>query len=308
MQTTLAQSSPYIDMETGQFKALFNQRSFEFGHGLASHPLFELPRLLKLAESNPSTYYDAGEITINQRWKDRPRAKATLAETFDNIHNAGAWVVIRHAERHPECREVLDGFLTEVERLSGLDLAEEKKSQEAILFVTSPNRLTSFHIDRECNFLLQVSGEKEISIFDRSDREVVTEQELERFWTVDNDAAVYRPELQTRARAYTLRPGSAVHIPVNAAHWLKNGNNVSVSASFSFQFRDEARANLYRTNHYLRKLGFNPQVPGSFAALDDLKRSRAVARVTSSITRTVNFPAYCVWRLRELKNKKLGKA
>ena len=41
------------------------------------------------------------------------------------------------------------------------------KKCDALIFVTSPNRITPYHIDRECNFLMQVSGSKTISIHNR---------------------------------------------------------------------------------------------------------------------------------------------
>src|SRR5438270_332982 len=84
----------------------------------------------------------------------------------------------------------------------------------SIIFITSPLRVSSYHIDRECNFLLQIRGAKTIHVFDQNDREVLSEQELESFWTVDNNAAVYKPQLQNRANSYLLQPGCGVHIPV----------------------------------------------------------------------------------------------
>lgn len=62
-----------------------------------------------------------------------------------------------------------------------------------MIFLTSPNRVTSYHIDRECNFLMQVSDEKTINVFDRNDHEVVPDEELENFWSKDNNAGIYKP-------------------------------------------------------------------------------------------------------------------
>ena len=143
-----------------------------------------------------------------------------------------------------------------------IDLRPVMRSKEGIIFVTSPSRVTAYHIDRECNFLVQLRGSKHISIFDRNDREVLPEVERERFWTVDNNAAVYKPDLQNRASVFEMKPGTGVHIPVNAPHWVQNGNNVSITFAITFQFHDHVLADVYRTNYYLRKMGLAPVPPG----------------------------------------------
>jgi hypothetical protein len=162
--------------------------------------------------------------------------------------------------------------MSELLQMSGRHLERQIKSREVIVFITSPNRITSYHIDTECNFLLQVRGEKQISVFDRNDREVLTELELERFWSVDTNAAVYKPQFQDRAATWTLRPGGGVHIPVNCPHWLRNADNVSVSVSINFRYVDGVRGDLYRANHVLRRLGLRPRPPFASATIDRLKR------------------------------------
>jgi hypothetical protein len=258
------------------FRADFDEKPFEFTHCFtASHPSFQLPRLRRLIE-NPVTrsgaYYDAGEIGIGQRWDTLPERPMTLEETFDRLNNAGAWILLKRVEQDPEYNELLDQCLTEVKKLSGRAIDEDKKKQEAIIFITSPNRVTSYHLDRECNFLMQVSGEKEISVFDRNDRLVTPEEELETFWSKDNNAGVYKPQYQDHAMVFQMRPGTGVHIPVNSPHWLKNGDNISISFSISYQYKDARRKYVYQANYYLRKFGFNPTPPGKSALLDNFKR------------------------------------
>jgi hypothetical protein len=101
------------------------------------------------------------------------------------------------------------------------------------------------------------------------------EHELERFWTVDNNAAQYKPHLQSRATSYLLQPGTGVHLPVNAPHWVENADNVSISLSVNFQFKDSVRANVYRANYLLRKLGMKP-TPHGQAPLRDAIKNQAV--------------------------------
>jgi hypothetical protein len=58
-----------------------------------------------------------------------------------------------------------------------------------------------------------------------------------------------------------MRPGMGVHIPVNAPHWLQNGDDISVSLSLNFQFKNPVLGNIYRANYYLRRVGLNPTPP-----------------------------------------------
>ena len=76
---------------------------------------------------------------------------------------------------------------------------------------------------------------------------------------------------EDRALVYNMTPGTGVHIPVNTPHWLKNGNNVSITLNVNFQFHDAEIANLYKANYYLRKLGLKPSVPGARAGIDRVK-------------------------------------
>lgn len=273
---SLTEAKSVFEARHPGFRESFDEQPFEFTHALtASHPLFTVPairRLLEIPEVRNTLYYDAGEIRVNQRWDTVSQKKPPVEAVFDQISTSGAWIMMRHLNRLPEYNELLESCLAEVRKLSGHEIDSDKKSQEAIIFFTSPRRITSYHIDRECNFLMQVSGQKTIHVFDRNDREVVPEHELETFWSKDNNAGVYKPHLEDRAKVYTMHPGTGVHIPVNAPHWLENRDNVSISFSVSYQYKDWRRKNVYQANYYLRKLGLNPTPPGRSALLDSTKR------------------------------------
>jgi hypothetical protein len=250
----------------------FDRQAFQFRHLLADHPLFKIPRLVQLVLSQPSNelYFDQGDASIDQRWNAMPPKTLSLDQAIQKIEEAKAWIIINHAERRdPEYRELLDKALDEI--LIGSHLEHQIKSREVIIFVSSPRRVTTYHIDRECNFLLQVAGEKTIYIFDRDDRQILAEEEIEQFWSRDNNAARYKPQHQERAQAFHLTPGDGVHIPVNCPHWVQNGDQVSVSVSINFQFHDRVRANIYRMNYLMRKAGFDPTPPGRVGWKDSLK-------------------------------------
>jgi hypothetical protein len=267
---------PMLNLDSLEFRTKFNRQNFILTHHLASHPAFALPRLIELARDTANkrptdVYFDVGDVGIGQRWDTASPGALPVDETIDRIETAGAWIVLWRAERDPAYGELLNGVMTTLIGLAGPQLGRRIKKKEVIIFITSPNRVTSYHIDRECNFLLQISGTKEISVFAPDDREVLPEEEIERFWTTDHNAPNYRRHLQDRADVYTLQPGTGVHIPINAPHWLRNGDNVSVTASFNVQFYDSTRADLYRANYYLRKLGMTPTPPFVSPARDAIK-------------------------------------
>lgn len=262
------------------FRQNFNRSSFAFKHTLANHPMFEMPRLIQLAtqvKQHPEArydevYFDAGDIKVTQKWADTPKPTMSPEEAIERIQTAGAWMLIRRAELIPEYRVVLEECMSEIQTLLGLDLDAVMQVKNAIVFITSPRRITTYHIDRECNFLLQISGDKVINIFDKNDRVVLPEVELEKYWAVDNNAAIYKPQHQDRARVYKMVAGDGVHIPVNAPHWVTNGESPSVSLSVNFEFKGTEKSDVYRANYYLRQLGLNPTPPGLSPMKDEVKR------------------------------------
>ena len=164
--------------------------------------------------------------------------------------------------------------MSDILEVSGPKLDRKMSYKKVDIFVTSPNRVTTYHIDSESGFLLQVEGTKEISLFRYDDREVLPEEELEQFWTVDRNAPRYKPHLQHHADQVRLEPGTGVHIPINAPHWVQNGNNISISLSINYHAFANERANIYRLNYHLRnKLGVTPTPPFRSPARDFVKRS-----------------------------------
>ena len=265
-----------IELDRNIFREKFNRRQFVFRHHLSDEPLFQLPRLIELARSTAATraddlYYDAGVQDIGQRWGTAPAA-FPVDQTINSIEHAGAWIVLKRADSDPRYAALLDRCMSDILEVSGRELERKMRRKEVIVFITSPNRLTTYHIDSENNFLLQLSGKKEINLFRPEDREVTTDEEIECFYSIDTNAAIYKPELQHRAEVLTMEPGMGVHIPVNAPHWLRNGDNISISVSINYHGYDSERAAIYRTNHYLRRLGLTPTPPFRSPVVDQLKR------------------------------------
>lgn len=274
-------ASHVIDCAPEIFRSNLNRLPHEFSHTLSSNPVFELSRLVELAgkvagRSNPhlpggDVYFNEGLIDAGEKPSRPDKPRAAVTELIRQIETAQAWIILKHVEREPGYREVLEQVIGDVLELSGPEILRRIKWFEAILFITSPNRVTEYHLDREVSWLFQIQGDKEIHLFDREDKDIVPDDELERYWTADNRAAVYKPEFEPRAFVYHMRPGTGAHIPINSPHWLRNRNNISVTLNVNFQFHDHHWANLYKANYYLRRAGLTPASPGEHPMADRLK-------------------------------------
>ena len=261
------------------FRNFFNRRSFALQHGLADHPLFTRPRLAQLAE----TMLAAGDTrkflalggesaSAGGGFRGLPRQQR-LARTVLELGESRNWVKLSSADAFdPEYRELLEQLLAELADLSGVALREQISWASLTVFLASPGIVTPYHMDHESNFLLQVAGEKDLYLFDRYDPDVLSEQDIERYYLGDPYAARYRNELQSRAAAYRMVPGAAAHHPPLSPHWVRNGSAVSVSVSIGFCLRPlDRHARVYQVNYYLRRLGLRPATPGTAPLRDRIK-------------------------------------
>jgi hypothetical protein len=257
-----------------QFRGSFDRTPFLFEHQLATHPLFGLDALralaFRMAAFPGRVYHDSGDVRVSQKWGRIP-VRTSLEEALDQLPVADAWIILKSANLDPEYTSILDTCMEQVSDLTGRDLNREIGKRVMSVLISSPRRITPYHIDGECNFLLQSQGSKTIYVFDGNDRSILTEQELERFWTADKTAAHYREASQEKARGFSLTPGVGVHVPLLHPHWVQNGSEVSVSISINFEFANKRMPDLYRANYCLRKLGIKPGTPGNAPLLDTAK-------------------------------------
>ncbi len=265
------------DGNEDDFRRRFNDSCFAFSHSLAGHPLFSIPALLRLAKTvalRPGDFYsDCGDVRVDQKWGQIPLTDLTADQVISRIENAGAWIIMKHVELDPDYAAILSQCAEQIRALAGPKMARHLLNPEMLIIANSPRRITPFHIDGECNFLLQVQGSKTIRVFSPHDRTVLTEEEIESFYTNDIFAANYKAACgDEKATIVELTPGKAVHIPVNAPHWVQNGPEVSVSISVNFELPDWMRADLYRVNRLVRRLGLTPTPPGVSPFGDMMKR------------------------------------
>ena len=228
-------TAPLIGVDPEIFAAYFDKKPFHVRHALADHPLFSLPRLMELARCLPEAFveYNGGNLPVGARPQDTPRTGLSAEETVRRIAECGSWMVLKRVEQDPDYGALLDRCLDDVAAQAGAAVPRMLR-REGFIFLSSPGAVTPFHLDPEHNFLLQVRGSKTVSMWDRDDRFVLPDAELEKFYSAFVHRNLpWRDVFQTTAWVVPLVPGQGLHFPVAVPHWVQNGPEVSISFSLS---------------------------------------------------------------------------
>lgn len=257
------------------FRENFNRRAFGFAHALGDHPLFDLGRLAELAKflwgtGSGRVACQVGEYGRTNRLDERPAKPVSVVQAISKIRESGSWVLLKSAQLDPAYAELLDRCMEELQTLSGRNLRREISWLDAYVFIASPGSLTPYHIDHECNFVLQIHGTKRDTLYDSS---VLTPEDIERYYMGDLSGARWREDCESRAEEHVLTPGSGVHHPTRWPHWVQNGgDDYTVMLSVLFFLRgDDREARIWQVNHALRRMGLTPSPPGKSALRDRLK-------------------------------------
>jgi hypothetical protein len=273
----------WLEIDPKEFRENFDHGPFRIRHRLAEHPLFQLPRIVELARALPpgDVEYNAGNLDVNQDPSLTPQTGLSAEETIRRIEECGSWMALKYVENEPSYRQILDECLDEIAAHSEM-ISPGMARREGFIFIGSPGAVTPYHMDPEFNFLLHMRGPKTLRVFPRDDRSVLSEQEIEHFYTAAKHRnMVYRDEYGAKARAFELEPGDGLHLPVNTPHWVKVGDRYSFS--FSITFRTSAsdrRSGVHAANAWLRRHGIEPRPFGASPQREALKylALRAVRR------------------------------
>ncbi len=264
-----------------------DKEPFLFRHNLSSNELFSRAAVKRLIEQigalPPKNSKTGRPITrgffvmkdVGSLEWGSPEFQKALNDAYDHIDLCGARIKLSSIHQIEEYARLLSDCVEDLSQATGVNFSREFSRAIATLFITSPGEFTPYHIDQEVNFLLQIEGEKEVKVFDGSDRTIVTPTHLEGFWTGKH---FLEERSDTTPKTFVIKPGYGVHHPSFFPHTVRVKDQVSVSLSLGFQRAHFTEAEVALTNAYLRKLGLKPRPAGVNRGVDAMKS--AVARPT----------------------------
>src|SRR3546814_19536895 len=97
-----------------------------------------------------SDLYNRGDLPLGVWPEDTPENGLSISETIKDIDSNGSWMVLKNVERDRDYAALLHQSLGEI-------LPAVKKQtgpmlhMEAFIFLSSPGRITPFHMDTEHN-------------------------------------------------------------------------------------------------------------------------------------------------------------
>jgi hypothetical protein len=244
----------------------FDQKCFRIEHELAGREELSFGSLREVVLSLPSdqVFFSRADLKIDANFDRAHVEHATglsLAATLADMATTSSYVMVRQPDSHPRLKPVLELLKSELNdfavKVQGAAHQSEPFHDPMLyLFISSPNSVTPFHVDRYSTLLFQLQGEKDVMIWDRHDRETVTSAELECLFGLPHiKNPAYKGNAAARPEKVHLVKGEGVHIPFTSPHWVKNGCEVSVSLSFIFQTAASLeQANAHRFNYHFRKL------------------------------------------------------
>jgi JmjC domain len=257
-----------LEVDPDDFAEGFSRRSVEVRHSLVGHPLLTLDAIADLADAMPLTSVERHRADLPAVLPGgAPELVGPPSQTVREIEGNNCWMVLWYIDQMPEYKALLDECLDEVE--SYLPGGERgMRQREAFLFLSAPDAVTPIHFDPEHNLLLQVKGHKDMNVCPFADRDS-EQRELGRYFSGGHRNLEAIPSDGT---TYPLDPGEGVYVPSFVPHWVKNGDEASISLSITFRTPRSRRAERVNTvNAHLRRVGLSPQPEGSSPGTDRAK-------------------------------------
>lgn len=249
-----------------QFSHLYPENAGKLSHGIAGHPMLELEALARLAATiNPAhVEYNSGNLPVGVDPNAVPGNGLSIEQTIRSIEENNSWMVLKWIENDPAYRALLAETLAPlralVEPMTGPML-----TLQGFIFVSSPDAVTPYHMDPEHNILLQIRGQKTMTVFPSVDGELLSDVDHERYHMGGHRNLVWRDEFARKGKAYDLNPGEAVYVPVKSPHWVKVGPELSISMSVTWRSNWSYReADARGFNHVARRFGLKPSAPGRY--------------------------------------------
>lgn len=265
-----------IDVFTEENKNRFEQhypnQTHLLAHQLTDHPLLSLDALATLSETLPaaSVEYNLGDLPIGIAAKDVPHNQLSIADTIRQIDKSQSWAVLKNVEQIDAYRELLHQLLNELSDSISKTTGELLRPQSYI-FISSPGSMTPFHFDPEHNILLQLRGQKEMTVFPPDDPRFAKWEAHEEYHRGGHRNLAWDDSFLEHGTVQALSPGDAVYVPVMAPHFVRNGDAPSISLSITWRSEwSYGAADTHALNAVLRKFGLNPTPPKAFPATNKI--------------------------------------
>lgn len=260
-------SDEMISVDRDLFANNVDLSPFAIGHALQDHSLFQLESLVELSKRLPKEQREyvfakqefGTHDDLEQYKHAADNDELSTEELINAIETQNVVIVLRNVESDGIYGDFVNQCL---DSLSGVveTVAGSISGRESFIFVSPPNAYTPYHWDPEQNFFMQVKGRKQMAIYNVSDRELLSEDALERYYAQGQTITKCPDDLFGEYELFEMSPGDGVYVPVTAPHWVKTLDEVSVSVSINFRSPSSIRrARVFRMNRMMRRMGLRPQ-------------------------------------------------
>lgn len=245
------------------FAASYPEGPHKLRHNLAAHPLLALNALADLAERLPARSVEHRPGNRPKRAKSKSAAEdLTVRETIRGIGSGESWAVLRNIEQEPAYAALLGALFGEL----GAEIAARTGKivrPQASIFASGPHTSAPFRFDPEHAILLQLSGERTVTVFPASELTGTTHRQLEAAHGGASPIPGWADDPACHGASFRLVPGEAIYVPVMAPHHMTTGDGPSVSLSIGWGSAwSSAEADARALNAFLRSRGVDPKPPG----------------------------------------------
>ena len=280
--TRLAPATVFDSDARARFATLYPEQPGKIAHQLSGHKLFELESLVELSQRiRPvDVEQNLANLPIEVDPSTVQHNGLSVADSIRSIEQNGSWMVLKFIEQDAVYRQLLDEILDELQPVVEARTGAMIK-REAFIFVSSPGAVTPFHMDPEHNILLQLRGEKTMTLFPAADPELTPGALQEEFHRGAHRNLPYRDEFLPKGQPISLTPGEGLYVPVKAPHWVQNGGATSVSRWVTGGSEGgEREADAHALNRLLGGAGLSPAMPARYPRQNMLKAYawRAIAK------------------------------
>lgn len=260
-----------------------DRTAFGFRHNLIDDPSLTLERLVEtIPQIEPRFVFHSGRAMSKgedfEHALNENRRIDSVSEAIAGLRSSKAYIMVREPERHAAFADIHKQLVAEIERqVAARRWGKAIIEPRTYLFLSSPGSVTPFHYDRASNFLLQIRGTKEVTVFPPWNDCVITSEEYESHMAYEESAVKWKPDSEPLGRTFVCGPGDALHIPFVAGHHVLNGaDDLSITLSIFFNHRRSwAQLNALRWNNKVRtrlkRFGWKPIPAGRYAWLDQAK-------------------------------------